>query len=57
MVSLLYVSRSKLNERQADAVVAAIVIGSDIKNLARGMTGAVTFSGVHFAQALEAQGG
>jgi hypothetical protein len=53
LIRLLYVSRSTLGEKQADVEVAAIVAGSVIRNLAHSISGALMFTGAHFAQALE----
>jgi hypothetical protein len=55
LIRLLYVSRSTLVEKQADLEVAAIVARSVTRNLKKGITGALMFTGTHFAQALEGE--
>ncbi|WP_298191021.1 BLUF domain-containing protein [Novosphingobium sp.] len=51
--SLLYISRSTIAPEEAEAVVAGIVATSVTRNAAVGLTGALLFTGTHFAQALE----
>lgn len=51
--SLLYISRSTIAPEEAEAVVAGIVAASVTRNAAAGVTGALLFTGTHFAQALE----
>lgn len=53
LVSLLYVSRSTLSAASAVAVVEQIVAGSRARNPGLGITGALLFTGEHFAQVLE----
>jgi len=53
MLSLLYVSVSKLSGATALQEVEAIVTGSMVKNARQGITGALIFTGSHFAQVLE----
>ncbi|WP_421854869.1 BLUF domain-containing protein [Novosphingobium sp.] len=51
--SLLYISRSTIASQAAEAVVAEIVATSVARNAEAGVTGALLFTGTHFAQALE----
>lgn len=53
LVSLLYVSRALVQGPEGEAAVDAIVRGSLERNLALGVTGALAFTGAHFAQVLE----
>lgn len=53
LLSLLYVSRSTLEREAAAAAVADIVAVSRANNPARGITGALLFTGEYFAQVLE----
>ncbi len=53
MITLLYVSISKLSELDGADEVARIVAGSTIKNAELNVTGALVFTSGHFAQALE----
>ena len=53
MLRLLYGSFSTLNIWGADDEVASIIRISIEKNAVRGVTGALVFTGTHFAQALE----
>lgn len=50
---ILYVSRSLLPESDAADIVHAIVETSIARNSRDGLTGALVFTGRHFAQALE----
>ena len=51
--SLLYISRSALSPRDAAKGVEQIVATSVARNLTLGITGALLFTGEHFAQVLE----
>ncbi|MDB5581532.1 MAG: Photoactivated adenylate cyclase subunit beta-like protein [Bradyrhizobium sp.] len=53
LVSLIYVSRSKLGLEDASDDVELIVARSRGRNLSLGVTGALMFSGDYFAQMLE----
>ena len=53
MERLLYVSQSKINEAEASSVVARIVATSIERNKEHNLTGALIFTGTHFAQVLE----
>ncbi len=53
MLALLYVSRSTMAPETAAAAVADIIAVSRDRNPARGLTGALLFTGQHFAQVLE----
>lgn len=53
LTSLLYISRSTIEPTDAPAVVARIVAASVVANRARDLTGALLFTGTHFAQVLE----
>lgn len=55
MIALLYVSTSMLPPAQAEAEVAAIVRRCEPRNIARGLTGAIVFTGTHFAQLIEGE--
>lgn len=55
LFSLTYVSRSLLPLQAAEDEVLAIVGASRENNAARGITGALIFSGSHFVQTLEGQ--
>ena len=50
---LLYISESQLSQSEAPSVVSDIVKGSLRKNVALDLTGALFFTGIHFAQILE----
>lgn len=50
---MTYVSRSLLDLASADAGVNAIIETSRMRNATDGITGALIFSGTHFAQTLE----
>ena len=51
--SLLYISRSTILPRNADASVTNIVAVSLARNVEHGVTGALLFTGQYFAQVLE----
>lgn len=51
--SLLYVSRSTIAPADAAVTVGAIVAVATARNPALGLTGALLFTGMHFAQVLE----
>ena len=53
MLSLLYISHSLLDATDADQIVQDIVTASIARNQAVGITGALVFTGVNFAQFLE----
>ena len=53
MKRLLYISESNINELDAPATVLHIVATSQLKNAALALTGALLFTGVHFAQIIE----
>ena len=53
MERLLYVSKSKIEKAEAFAVVARIVMKSKEWNIDHNLTGALIFTGTHFAQVLE----
>jgi len=53
LISLLYVSEGRLNPDTVEADVGAIVARAVRYNPAHGLTGALLFTGVHFAQLLE----
>ena len=53
MQRLIYVSKSKVKAADARAVIAQIIAGSDKRNSYLEVTGALIFSGAHFAQVLE----
>lgn len=54
--SLLYISRSALLPSEAAKGVEQIVATSVTRNLTLGITGALLFTGEHFAQVLEGKG-
>lgn len=56
LLSLLYVSRSMLPPERAAAEVDRIVAGSRARNPGLSITGALLFTGEHFAQVLEGPG-
>ena len=56
MNSLLYVSTSRLDPASAEHVVADIVEDSRRRNTGRQLTGALMFTGRHFAQIVEGPG-
>ena len=53
MERLLYVSNSKIKEAEVDAVVSHIVTKAEEWNVDHNLTGALIFTGTHFAQVLE----
>lgn len=53
MERLIYVSESNIEESEADAVIAQIVANSQSRNAQLNLTGALIFTGTHFAQVLE----
>lgn len=53
MQRLLYVSESHISQSDAATTVLAIVKHAEIKNDQIGVTGALIFTGQHFAQVLE----
>ena len=53
MISLMYVSQCTLQRGKTDEAVADIVQRSISRNAALDVTGALIFTGAHFAQALE----
>lgn len=53
LTSLLYVSQSRMPERVAESSVQQIIAASEIRNRGLGITGAVLFTGRHFAQIIE----
>ncbi|WP_411290755.1 BLUF domain-containing protein [Sphingorhabdus sp.] len=53
MYRLLYVSESRIEEADAQSVVSRIVEHAQINNALSGLTGALIFTGQHFAQVLE----
>lgn len=55
LISLLYLSTSKLDPASAERDVLALVAESKTRNEARGLTGAMIFTGTHFAQVVEGE--
>lgn len=53
LISTLYVSRSRIEPTRATAAIADLVEVSIAKNPRRDITGALLFTGAHFAQILE----
>ena len=53
MDRLLYISESRMEHLDADTFEAEVVVASRIKNAALGLSGALLFTGAHFAQILE----
>jgi hypothetical protein len=53
MHRLLYVSESHIEQSHVQSTVANIVAHSQVKNKQLGVTGALLFTGKHFAQILE----
>lgn len=51
--SLLYVSHSRIPEQLAEGSVRQIVAAAEIRNRDLGVTGALLFTGQHFAQIIE----
>lgn len=56
MESVLYVSTSLLDPALAERTVAQIVAHSIARNRDRGITGAMIYTGTHFAQIIEGPG-
>lgn len=54
--TLLYISRCAIPERDAQSEVHRIVATAVARNPALGLTGALLFTGMHFAQVLEGKG-
>ena len=54
--SLLYISESSMDRTESPAAMEHIVEASRRHNPAMGVTGALIFTGVHFAQVLEGSG-
>ena len=55
LVSLLYVSTSLLDPVTAESDVLALVAECKPRNKSRGLTGALIFTGTHFAQVIEGE--
>lgn len=55
VTSLLYISRSRIHPADVDVVVKRIVAESIVANSKRSLTGALLFTGTHFAQIIEGQ--
>lgn len=53
MQRLLYVSESRIEATQAQCAIDKIVESAQVKNCQLGITGALIFTGRHFAQVLE----
>jgi hypothetical protein len=53
LTSLLYISRSKIAPDDAEVIVKQIVAAAIVANQARSLTGALLFTGTHFAQVIE----
>ena len=53
MERLIYVSESKIEDGKVDAVIAKIIAKSQKRNSQLDLTGALIFTGTHFAQVLE----
>jgi hypothetical protein len=53
LITLMYVSTSRLDPATATKAVETIVAGSRLGNQAAGITGALLFTGTHFVQVLE----
>ena len=53
MERLIYVSDSKIEDGDVDAVIAKIIAKSQKRNSQLDLTGALIFTGTHFAQVLE----
>ena len=53
MQRLIYVSESKIRDADVDAVIAQIVTEAQQRNTHFNITGALIFTGIHFAQVLE----
>lgn len=57
LCSLLYVSHSAIAERDAKDSVKQIVDSAQVRNGELGVTGALLFTGTHFAQVIEGERG
>ncbi|KPQ37912.1 MAG: Sensors of blue-light using FAD [Porphyrobacter sp. HL-46] len=55
MISLLYISKSAIHPGAENSVVADIVAHANERNPWLGVTGALLFTGSHFAQVLEGE--
>ena len=53
MQRLLYVSDSRIEAADVQSAVLQIVVNAQVKNIELGITGALIFTGEHFAQVLE----
>lgn len=53
MERLLYISESRIKDSDAKPMIAQIVAASQIRNTKLAITGALLFTGTHFAQILE----
>lgn len=53
MDRLLYISDRRIDHLDADSFETEVVVASRIKNAALGLSGALLFTGTHFAQILE----
>lgn len=53
MERLIYVSKSKIEDGDVDAVIAKIIAKSQKRNSQLDLTGTLIFTGTHFAQVLE----
>jgi len=53
MERALYISESRIEQANVELSVADIVASAQIRNLKLGLTGALLFTGVYFAQILE----
>lgn len=56
MESLLYISRSTMAPDEAEREINSIVTTAVARNPVAGLTGALLFTGTHFAQVLEGEG-
>ena len=55
LTSLLYVSTSLIEPERAESRVAEIVRHAELRNAEHGLTGALLFTGSHFAQVFEGE--
>ena len=53
MDRLLYISDSRIDHLDADSFETEVVVAARIKNAILGLSGALLFTGAHFAQILE----
>lgn len=53
LTSLLYVSQSRIPEQGVEDSVDQIIAAAEVRNRSLGITGAVLFTGQHFAQVIE----